>query len=120
MEAVVFKYAFNYGPLMIFFLAAIYISYKWLPVVFNALTEVFKEMIAALNSSTAALENSTKALDANNQAMEKHHEVMVSMRGVWDEMRERIDRFECSHPSRSSFPSVAPKSHGGNKRKKAS
>ncbi len=109
MEELLTKYAFTYGPLMIFFFAVGMAAYKWLPPMFETLTAVFREMVAALNSSTMALNNSTTALNSQNKAMEAHHELFGSMKEMWEEMRQRIDTFDCPHNVAPQARSVAPK-----------
>lgn len=93
MEDLVVKYAFTYGPLMIFFFAVGYAVWRAAPVV----VAMFKEVVAALNSSTIALNNSTQALNSNNDAMYRHHDTVIALRDMFDQMRERIDAFECPH-----------------------
>lgn len=97
IDTLIIKYAFTYGPLMIFFFAVGYAIYKVSP----AAVALFREIIAAMNSSTIALNNSTSAISANNDAMLRHHETMTKM---WDEMRERIDTFQCPVHQASALP----------------
>lgn len=99
-EDYIIKYAFTYGPLMIFFLGVGYAAWKAIPVMAQNLTQLFREMIAALNSSTDALNNSTTALNANNQAMQMHHETVSVMRKLWEELQDRVNEFECPHTSK--------------------
>lgn len=93
MEDLVVKYAFTYGPLMIFFFAVGFAVYKAAPV----MVAMIKEIVAALNSSTIALNNSTQALDQQQQTMQ-------AVTQLWDEMRNRIDNFHCpySNPTHSN------------------
>jgi predicted PurR-regulated permease PerM len=93
MEDLVVKYAFTYGPLMIFFFAVGFAVYKAAPV----LMTVFREVVAALNSSTLALNNSTQALNENSAAAEKHQQSMQAISTLWDEMRDRLDSFHCPY-----------------------
>lgn len=95
MEELVAKYGLIYGPLMIFYLAAGYVIWKWLPPIFQVVTSNFREMIAALNSSTIALQNCTKALDANNHAMERHHITFQGLEKLWDEMKILKESLPC-------------------------
>lgn len=106
MDELMWKTAFTYGPLMLFFLAVGFALYKWLPPAFTTLTNAFREMVAALNSSTVALNNSTAALNSNNDALKNHQEVASTLREMWAEMRERMDSFECQN---SLIKARAPK-----------
>lgn len=93
MEDLVVKYAFTYGPLMIFFFAVGFALYKAAPVS----VALFKEIVAAMNSSTIALNNSTQALNANNDAMMRHHETVGMLNVIFNDLKDRMDAFECPH-----------------------
>ena len=97
MDDVILKYGFTYGPLMLFFLSIGLAVWKWGPPVANALTNIFRETVAALNASTTALENSTRALSANNDATSNLMRTHESLSTIWEEMRERMDSFQCAH-----------------------
>lgn len=91
LDAIIIKYAFTYGPLMIFFFSVGYAIWKASPV---ALATI-REITAALTHANIALENSTKALEANTAASVKHSETVRVVDELWQEMRERIDQFQC-------------------------
>lgn len=113
MEEIILKYGFTYGPLMLFFLFAGVAIWKWGPPIANAASNLFKEMVIALNASTTALENSTRALSANNEATTNLMQTHESLRGMWEEMRERIDSFSCPHaptPRHNKIVTLAPPS----------
>lgn len=97
MEEVVLKYGMSGGPLMLFFLGIGYAAWKWGPPVASSILNTIKEIVAALESSTAALNNSTQALAANTNAMEKHHEAANKINEMWEEMKGRMDNFQCPH-----------------------
>lgn len=91
IDAIIIKYAFTYGPLMIFFFAVGYAVWKAAPYVLATI----REITAALTHANIALENSTKALEANTMASEKHSETVRMVDELWQEMRDRIDQFQC-------------------------
>ncbi len=95
MDTLIVKYAFTYGPLMIFFFAVGYAVWRAAPVV----VAIFKEIVAALNSSTIALNNSTQALNSNNDAMMRHHETVGMLNELFNDLKGRMDAFECPHAS---------------------
>lgn len=105
MEDAIVKYAFTYGPLMIFFFAVFYAIYRSSPVVIT----IFRELIAALNSSSAALNNSTSALNNNSEAMNRHYESMQALRDIFDQLRKHINSFECPHLADNPAKNVAKK-----------
>lgn len=105
-DALIIKYAFTYGPLMIFFFAVGYGIYRAAPVAVS----LFKEMVAAMNSSTIALNNSTQALNSNSDAMHRHYETVATLSDLFKDMRERIDAFECPHSPPTRRRPVAIKS----------
>ena len=107
MDDLVVKYAFTYGPLMIFFFAVGFALYKMAPVA----VALFKEIVAAMNSSTLAVNNSTQALNANSDAMRRHHETVSMLNGLFTDLKERMESFECPHapPGRSRPRSVVIK-----------
>lgn len=95
MEDMVVKYAFTYGPLMIFFFAVGWGLQKYAPPLFAAWQAMMRETVSALQSASIALNNSTNAIQANSDAMTKHHETVMIMNRFWEDMRTRLDDFEC-------------------------
>lgn len=95
MEDLVVKYAFTYGPLMIFFFAVGYGIKTYGPPLFSAWQSMLKETVSALQSASIALNNSTHAIQANSDAMTKHHETVMVMNRFWEDMRARLEDFEC-------------------------
>lgn len=91
LDAIIIKYAFTYGPLMIFFFAVGYSAWKAAPVMLATI----REITAALTHANVAIENSTRALNANTTASEKHSETVRMVDELWQEMRDRIDQFQC-------------------------
>lgn len=106
MEDLVVKYAFTYGPLMIFFFAVGWAVKSYGPPLFAAWSSMMRETVAALNSASIAITNSTRAMDANAEAMARHAEQATYLRDVWEEMRDRIDNVQCpvqpTHPRRKA------------------
>ena len=95
MEDLVVKYAFTYGPLMIFFFAVGWAIKSYGPPLFAAWSNMMRETVSALNSASIAVTNSARALDANAEAMGRSMEAATFMRETWEEMRERMDSFHC-------------------------
>ena len=101
MEDLVVKYAFTYGPLMIFFFAVGWGIKSYAPPLLTAWTSLMRETVVALNSSTGAVMNSTRAMEAstqaltaNSDAMSKHHETVMVMQRFWEDMSKRLEKLE--------------------------
>ena len=110
MEDQLFKIALNNGALMMFFIGILWAAYKWLPSVFATTIAAFKDMVAALNASTNAIGNASQIISANSDLMKNHMNALDTIRDMWDEMRERIDTFQCpiAH-SHTDKPQIALK-----------
>lgn len=109
MDGLIVKYAFTYGPLMIFFLAVGWAIKAYAPPLLAAWSNMMRETVAALNSASRALDNSTRAIEGNTVAMAQHHETVMVMNRFWDDMRSRMESLECQRKPRRRAASKSPK-----------
>ena len=73
----------NHGPLMLFFLAVGYAISKWAPKVASYFVRLIEDVVAALNRA--------------NAASQQNHELFTKTSQMWEEMKDRIDSFQCPH-----------------------
>jgi hypothetical protein len=114
MSEEAFKYMFFWGPLMMFFAAVLWGIKNYGPPLFAAWQAILKETVSALNSANIALGNSTRAIEANSVAMNQHHETVMVLHRFFEDMKVKMEGFECpaAKPRRrraAAAKPVAPK-----------
>lgn len=105
MDEMIIKYAFFYGPLMIFFFAVGWAVKQYTPPLFAAWSNMLRETVAALSAAALAMNNQSRALDTNSEALVRHAEATVNLRALMDDLKEAADGLQCPHvPPRRRGP----------------
>jgi hypothetical protein len=53
------------------------------------------DCVIPLCSASTALENSTRAIEADSEAMNQHHETVMLLHRFIDDMKARMEDFQC-------------------------